>query len=237
MATPAAYIACSMCHFRISTIPEWISHLRLVHSNDSGFNVTCGINECRNNYRKCASFITHVYRCHRDVIIQSKRKKSTIPNTCENSEGTMQPFDSGMESESSPHVSVAQEDLLTHTVHQILGTDDLEQRKKSALFILHLKEIKGLSESAVQSVITSYQGMLEHSIQRIHAGVNERVSSCGIKPDDLKLDDFFNNVSNPFDGLHTVYLQEKFYSEHLGCIVSLFFEYHSSIAYLVTSKH
>ena len=54
-----------------------------------------------------------------------------------------------------------------HTVHQILGTDKFEQKKESAMFILHLKEVKCLSESAVQSVISSYQGMLKYSVQRI----------------------------------------------------------------------
>ena len=41
------------------------------------------------------------------------------------------------------------------------------------MFILHLKEVKCLSESAVQSVISSYQGMLKYSVQRIRAGINE----------------------------------------------------------------
>ena len=108
-----------------------------------------------------------------------------------------------------------------HTVHQILGTDKFEQKKESAMFILHLKEVKCLSESAVQSVISSYQGMLKYSVQRIQAGINEKLHSNGINPDDLNLAEVFTNATSPFDGLSSIYMQEKFYSEHMGCIVSV----------------
>ena len=64
--------------------------------------------------------------------------------------------------------------------------------------------------------------MLQYSIRRIEAGVNERISQHGLMPEDLDLDQLFNNVNDPFEGLKTVYMQEKFYSDYLGCIVSTF---------------
>ena len=122
---------------------------------------------------------------------------------------------------SSYNITQPPEDPLMHTVHQILGTDKFEQKKESAMFILHLKEVKCLSESAVQSVISSYQGMLKYSVQRIQAGINEKLHSNGINPDDLNLAEVFTNATSPFDGLSSIYLQERFYSEHMGCIVSV----------------
>ena len=58
--------------------------------------------------------------------------------------------------------------------------------------------------------------VLSHTILRIKAGVGEHLSRHGIKvPDSLQ--QMFSNVSDPFEGLHTIYLQEKFYRENLNC--------------------
>ena len=40
-------------------------------------------------------------------------------------------------------------------------------------------------------------------------GVYERLSQNTIIPQDLELDEFFENVADPFEGLKTVYMQEK----------------------------
>ena len=53
--------------------------------------------------------------------------------------------------------------LLDHTLHQILGIDKIELQKRSAFFILHLKEVKGLSKTAIQTVISGYEDMLHYS--------------------------------------------------------------------------
>lgn len=222
MASPAVFFPCPMCRFRTSTHSERVSHLRLVHSGDAEFDVTCTINGCKNRYQNCGTFVTHVYRRHRDVILQSKAKK-TVPGTPTNQDSPVHPHLECEPCGSLPVTAELQEESISlmHTVNHILGIDELEQKKKSALFILYLKEIKCLSETAVQDIISSYKSMLEHSVLRIQAGVNERLHSHGINPDDLNLAEIFSNTSNPFDGLSSVYMQERFYSEHLGCIVSI----------------
>ena len=60
--------------------------------------------------------------------------------------------------------------------------------------------------------------MFQHMVGRIRAGVMHRLSNSGINPTEISgLDD---SVSDPFYGLETSYLQEKFVMEELGCIVS-----------------
>ena len=61
-----------------------------------------------------------------------------------------------------------------------------------------------------------------YSVDRMAAGVNERLSLHGVETHGLGLESVFNGVADPFEGLKTVHMQEKFYSEHLDCIVSLF---------------
>ena len=59
-----------------------------------------------------------------------------------------------------------------HAVDQLLQTDSIEQQKKVALFTLSLKEVCGLSESAVNFVIGEVQQVFGHTIGRVKAGVN-----------------------------------------------------------------
>ena len=78
MSTPADCIRCALCSFRTVTVSEWVSHLRLVHCNDSDFKIVCGINGCAKTYQKCSSFLSHVYRSHRQSIIQAKKQRHLI---------------------------------------------------------------------------------------------------------------------------------------------------------------
>ena len=50
--------------------------------------------------------------------------------------------------------------------------------------------------------------MLDYSIKRIQAGVNERLCKHGLDPQDLKLDEVLN-MSDSFEGLQTIYMQEN----------------------------
>ena len=58
-----------LCDFSCPTKALWLSHLRSVHSQDEDFTITCDINECNASYTKCASFVSHIYRQHRGVIV------------------------------------------------------------------------------------------------------------------------------------------------------------------------
>ena len=63
--------------------------------------------------------------------------------------------------------------------------------------------------------------MFRHSLGRIEAGVNDRLAKNGVDPNDLPdLQNFFSSVKYPFQHLHSTYLQEKFYHQEFGCIVS-----------------
>ena len=231
MAVAADLVLCSLCSFRTRTVSEWISHLRLVHFEDKEFIVTCGINGCISSYNKCSSFLSHVYRHHRDVII-SRPGQVQLSSAVEEIDITSPPSLASTSYTAVDDFS-HEHSILDHRVHQILGIDISEQQKKSALFILYLKEVKGLSETAIQSVIAGYENMLHYSVSRIAAGVYERLSLNGVDVQQLRLGDCFDCVSDPFDGLKTVHMQEKYYSETLGSIVSYYQLYYAMIIFLV----
>ena len=187
-----------------------------MHSNDIDFEVTCGINECSKVYKKCSSFVSHVYRCHREFIVQNTPVTNPSCSSLAINQ-SIAPVDVLNELDATNDCGLLD---IQHTVHQLLGVEKQEQKKKSALFILYLKKIKCLSEAAVQVVISKCQEMIDYSTKRIEAGVNERLCAHGIDPQELALSEVFTDVSNPFEGLNNIYLQEKYFSEQLGCIVS-----------------
>ena len=214
---------CSLCNFSSPNRSLWLSHLRGVHSQDENFSIVCGINECSASYVKCSSFVSHVYRQHREALTNST---NNIHNSAESSQTDACEYntsESGIlldETDNEP-TSVADMNL-RHTIDQLLETDEVVQKEKVALYILNLKDVRGLSESAVEHVVKETQAIFHHTIGRIQAKVSQHLSRNGVDLSTLpNLDNVYTEVTDPFQGLNTTHLQEKFYREHFGCIVSI----------------
>lgn len=86
-----------------------------------------------------------------------------------------------------------------------------------------MKEVRGLSEAAVDHIIKETQKVFKHSFGRMKAGVDECLSRSSVDLNECvsaKLNSLFASLNDPFHGLHSTFLQLSFYSDHLGCIVS-----------------
>ena len=56
---------CPICAtFVAPNLPYLLSHLRLVHSHDPRFNVTCGLDGCAYTARSFSALYSHIYRKH-----------------------------------------------------------------------------------------------------------------------------------------------------------------------------
>ena len=175
------------------------------------------LNNCVSSYTKCSSLVSHVYRQHRDAIV-SKNQSSSMLHQVSPDNSIDEPPDFLFD-EVGYEVTTA----LQHAIHQITDTDSVEQKKKSALFILNLKDVCGLSESVIDKVIKETERVFGHTVGRLQAGVKECISKNSIDPSDvLNLDQVFDKVEHPFHGLQSNFLQEKFYQQQFDCIVSLF---------------
>ena len=215
---------CPLCNFSAPTWSLWLSHLRGVHSDDENFLVTCGINGCVACYTKCASFVSHLYRQHRGTVVSGHSSTVCVSGN------------PSMEEDESPDCNIVHEESteirtdIQHAVDQILETDYAEQMKKSALFILNLKEIRSLPESTVEHIVKETQKMFTHTVGRIRAGVNECISKSGANPTEIpNLAQFLADVQLPFQGLHSTFLREKYYKQQFGCLVSDTQRVHCSI--------
>lgn len=110
---------------------------------------------------------------------------------------------------------------MSHEVNQLLGTDSFEQKKKSMLFLMHLKEERLMSQSAINDVVSGMKEVFEHSLGRLKAGVSRKLSKIGIDMEGIDgLSNIFQDTCHPFKGLESAYLQDKFISQDLECIVS-----------------
>lgn len=215
---------CPLCNFSSPSRSLWLSHLRSVHSDDSDFLVTCGIDGCELSYSKCSSLVSHIYRHHRssiicqDVDVASSNKENRLH--CE-----QDCFD-GLSS--TYYEEPFEEPDLQHTIDQLLNLDGVEQQRKAALFILNLKEVCGLSQLSVDRIVKETQNVYNHTLGRIKAGVHECLSKSSIENDVLNndLERLFSDVKDPFHGLHSTYLQECFYRCNLGCLVRVTYNIH-----------
>lgn len=102
-----------------------------------------------------------------------------------------------------------------------MGMDVEQVRRSSALFLLKLKEQRRISQVAIDDIVVGSRGLVSQCIQHVQAGVRAKLAEAGLDPESINgLDDVFKNCIDPFDNIETSYLQEKYYLEQLGLVVS-----------------
>ena len=209
---------CPLCNSRSPSLPLWLSHLRLVHRSDCDLSLRCPVDACSATYKKVNSFCSHMYRQHREIACTSTSATANPSHIMQNdSSGITEEHDSSSLI-NNPNMI---EDL-QHDIDHLLGTDSFEQRKKSSLFLLKLKEERVITQAAVNDVVKGCKEVFAHTVGRIKAGVKHRLSLSNIDPSEVSgLDDLFSSVNDPFSGLETAYLQDKFVAEELGYVVNI----------------
>ena len=101
---------------------------------------------------------------------------------------------------------------------RLMGTDVETQKRSSALFLLKLKETRHLTQVAINDIVEGARQIFHQTASRIHAGINEKLAAEGVATDVTTV---FTNLVDPFSGLETQYLQEKYFVEELSLIVSI----------------
>lgn len=116
-------------------------------------------------------------------------------------------------------------------IQYLIGSDNEQVRRSSALFLLKLKEQRRISQVAIDDVVGGCKSLFSQTVVRVQAGVKAKLAESGIDPSSIHgLDTVFEDVTNPFDGLETNHLQEKFFRDTFGLVVSLIYaEWYVSI--------
>ena len=111
--------------------------------------------------------------------------------------------------------------IVSADIDYLLNVDIEAQRYSSAKFLLKLKELRQVSQVVINEVVDGWSELFSSTVDRIHAGVRDKLACNGINPDDIDgLSDVFSAVPHPFLDLETVSKQNKFYKEHMGLVVS-----------------
>ena len=70
-------------------------------------------------------------------------------------------------------------------------------------------------------IVAGCKSLLCQTIVHAQAGVRAKLAVSGVDPSTIDgLDDSFENIINPFEGLETSHLQEKYFRDTLDLVVS-----------------
>ena len=102
----------------------------------------------------------------------------------------------------------------------LTGTDQEELRRSSALFILKMKEQRRTSQVVINDIVEGSRSLFCLTFDRLQAGVKSQLAEVGVDPESVGLEKVFKDIVDPFQGLETCHLQEKYFREELHLVVS-----------------
>ena len=118
-------------------------------------------------------------------------------------------------------------------IKYLKGTDQDELRRSSALFLLKMKEQRRTSQVAIDDIVEGSRSLFCQTLTRLQAGVKAQLAEVGVDPDSVGLGKVFKDIVDPFNGLETCYLQEKYFRDSLNLIVSISYRYAHVLSFLL----
>ena len=92
----------------------------------------------------------------------------------------------------------------------------------AAKFLLQLREGRQISQAAVSDVIDGCKALCKKTADKMKTIFQLSLAAADIALEDVPgMIDIFSQDPDPFRGVETNYLYEKFCNEHLGCVVSV----------------
>ena len=77
-----------------------------------------------------------------------------------------------------------------------------QQRRRSALFLLKLKEQKRITQVTIDDIVTGVEDILQEAVIRAEVGVRAKLAENGIDASSVcGLEDVFTELKSPFNGL------------------------------------
>ena len=221
---------CPLCGFLSPSLQLHVSHFRMVHSNDPNFSVTCGIDSCVELFRSFSAYNSHVYRRHRAALgINSPLSSSDLEETAERQQldltRSMQVEICNLPNEDSDgEYSEARGEQQIHLSPQQMNPPDysVQCQKSNADFLMTLSEGRQLSQQALSDVIGGCRKICQQTVRRVMERTSKALADVGIDISAIPgLPDTFLTLPDPFEGIDSPYLRERYYSEHMNYMVSV----------------
>ena len=183
-----------------------LRHMAGSHAFDPRFSVCCGIQGCSRTYSNFYSFKKHVYRKHRENLDLCPLRYSRTEV-----ESPVSPVAYSLEND---------DDMVTATTSV---TQQLHHNHQIAKFLLKLKEVRKVSQTAIDGLVGDISLMVQQITTRIQMNVSEVLQRNGLDMRNITgLLEVFSDpfLIDPFKQLHSKYLQDQFYKTHFNLLVS-----------------
>ena len=92
------------------------------------------------------------------------------------------------------------------------------------MYILKLKQKYKLAQTAVDGILGDTELMTQRVVSRLQQRLSTTLSKAGLSATEIPgyLEAFEDpDIVRPFNGLDTEYLQEKYFRDHMGLVVSV----------------
>ena len=208
---------CQLCnHFASFSYDCVLRHIGAVHSHEAGFRVRCGFDSCPRIITNYHAFRRHLRKQHGYCL-----------KTCNPTIGEGQ-----LEGRSTTEAPVEPENMLSlepdlnsgpsYDLHHSL----LSEKQSNAMYILKLKEKYKLAQTTVDSILGDTEEIAGRLVSRLQQRLLTTLSEAGVNA--LEIPGFLETfddpeVLRPFSGLNTEYLQDKYFLENMGLVVSVFY--------------
>ena len=190
-----------------------MTHTFQAHSSAPNFSFKCGIKGCVQTFHKFSAISSHIRRRHHGFNPDS---------SCED------PYVDGMDIDSSTTTNGQNESDanmisgLSDSSHSEPDMPDhLRMQKGCATLLLTLKEKHKLTQTALDFSVEQVREVIkcvkDDIRRRVECEMLEYSTVTSMQKPDLST--CFQDI-DPFTGLHSEYMQQKFYKEHFNLIVS-----------------
>ena len=215
-------VECSLCGYLSPTLSLYVSHLRLVHSKDKTFHVTCGIDKCTEVFGAFAALNSHIYRHHRVAL---GLERAPVVDTGNEAEADDQADPVFVPDDEPPDfMNSLNNGCFTTTVDALACSSSTPNKSidvSAAKFLLHMREGRQVSQVAIADIIVGCNTLCNQALKEFQTKLRSDIMNAGIECSQLpSLADSVN--IDLFESVKSNYLFEKFCMEHFGCLVSAY---------------
>ena len=183
-------------------------HIGAVHSHEDGFRVRCGFDSCPRVLTNYRAFRRHLRRRHGYCL---KTCNPAIGEEQLEGGNTTSNSWAGGEPENIPS--------LEPEFHH----DPISDKRSDAMYILKLKEKYKLAQTTVDYILGDTEEIAGRLVSRLQHRLITTLSEAGVNA--LEIPGFREvfegpEVLRPFSGLNIEYLQDKYFRENMGLVVS-----------------
>ena len=206
---------CCICQkYARRTLAEIMRHIRDVHPHFEG-TVRCGIDGCPSTASSYESLRQHMYSKHKDVLTHNQP-------LCE----PQRDLPSGLTRERDSNDGNLELDgfMIQDPIASVGPANESGPSFEAAQFILKTRDGRRLTQTATNGILQDTRIILERTVDMLQEKVMQKLKAVNtISSEDVsEIQSVFTSpsVRNPFDGLESLYLQEKFFQENFNYVVS-----------------